>query len=392
MINIVNKEDCVGCNACVQRCPVSCINMHRDDQGFMYPKVDLDRCINCSLCERVCPVLVQGKDSEPLKVLAAVNTDQEIRCESSSGGVFYALAMATISSGGVVFGARFDKEWNVIHAYTETADGLRPMMGAKYVQSEIGNSFIDAENFLKAGRKVLFSGTPCQVAGLKLFLRKDYDSLLTVEVVCHGVPSPLVWSDYLKAVRHDRCIDGISAISFRDKRYGWERYSLKIISSDKPSGQFSQNLTKNPYMRGFIKNLYLRPSCYRCPSKAGKSHADITLGDFWHIRNIHPGQYHFNGVSLILSHSDKGYRLLDSSEIKAFDSDYSAALKANPAIVHSSKKSPYYDLFWGSFKNEGISCLKPIIKLLSDSPVSAVKATFTNRIKKLLSKSGLIKL
>lgn len=393
MINIVNKEDCVGCNACVQRCPVSCISMHRDDQGFMYPKVNLDRCINCSLCEKVCPVLEQGEEREPLKVFAAVNPNQGIRSKSSSGGVFRAIAESVINQGGVVFGARFDSEWNVIHAYTETIEGLAPMMGAKYVQSEIGSSFIDAESFLKAGRKVLFSGTPCQIAGLKLFLRKEYESLITVEVVCHGVPSPLVWKSYLESVRKNKGFGDISAISFRDKRYGWERYSLNIVSSDKgtQSKQFNQNLTKNPYLRGFVKNLYLRPSCYFCPAKSGKSRADITLGDFWHIRHIHPELYHFNGVSLVLDYTDNGRRVLDSADIITFESDYTSALKANPAIVHNSKKGADYKLFWESFKKDGISCLQSIIKRLSDPTLSMAKATLTNRAKILLSGLGFIK-
>ncbi len=197
MIEIKEKYNCCGCSACVQICPKQCISLSADNEGFLYPQVDTAVCINCGLCEKVCPVINQNEPRMPLEVYAAKNTDEEIRLKSSSGGIFTLLAEHIISEGGVVFGARFNENWEVVHDYTETVEGLESFRGSKYVQSIIGENFKKAKFFLDEGRNVLFSGTPCQVAGLKKFLRKEYENLLTVEVVCHGVPSPMVWHDYL---------------------------------------------------------------------------------------------------------------------------------------------------------------------------------------------------
>lgn len=170
MIEIVEKSDCVGCEACVQRCPKQCIVMKEDAEGFLYPQIDIEKCIDCGLCERVCPVINQGEPRKPLVAYAAKNQDESVRLSSSSGGVFTALAEYVIAQGGVVFGARFDESWNVVHDYVETIEGLSAFRGAKYVQSRIGQSFLRAETFLKQGRMVLFSGLPCQITGLKKIL------------------------------------------------------------------------------------------------------------------------------------------------------------------------------------------------------------------------------
>lgn len=245
MINIIDKKNCCGCNACVQHCPKSCITMQEDEEGFLYPIVDQEVCIDCGLCEKVCPVLNQGEERKPLQVYAANNTNEEIRMQSSSGGVFTLLAETIIQEGGVVFGARFNDDWEVIHDYTETQEGLATFRGSKYVQSRIGDSYCQAEQFLKKGRKVLFSGTPCQIAGLNLFLRKEYNNLLTVDFICHGVPSPGVWKSYLEelialqgnrknsVLSHSKpiilnSIRDISRIEFRNKRLGWKKYSFAL--------------------------------------------------------------------------------------------------------------------------------------------------------------------
>lgn len=197
MINILNKQDCCGCSACVQRCPKQCISLHEDEEGFLYPKVNLDTCIDCGLCEKVCPVLHQAEERVPLEVFAAKNPNEQIRMESSSGGVFTQLAEQTIEAGGVVFGVKWNEHFEAVHAYTETKEGLSAFRGSKYVQSRVGATFKQAEQFLKQGRQVLFSGTPCQIAALKLFLRKDYENLLAVDFICHGTPSPGVFRWYL---------------------------------------------------------------------------------------------------------------------------------------------------------------------------------------------------
>ena len=198
MIKIQNKQDCCGCSACVQRCPKHCISMKEDEEGFLYPVVVETLCIDCGLCEKVCPIINRPEKLPVMKVLAVKNRNEEERMASSSGGVFIALAKKVIEQNGVVFGAVFDVNWEVKHTYSETLDGVKPMMGSKYVQSRIGESFSQAEGFLKEGRKVLFTGSPCQITALHNYLHKGYPNLLAVDFLCHGVPSPGVWRKYLE--------------------------------------------------------------------------------------------------------------------------------------------------------------------------------------------------
>lgn len=204
MLQITDKSKCCGCNACVQRCPKQCIVMYKDREGFLYPVIDTAVCIDCGLCEKVCPVLNQNNARKPLQVFAAKNKNEIQRLYSSSGGIFILLAEQTIQNGGVVFGARFDQNWEVEHCYAETIEELQPLMRSKYVQSRIANTYKEVEAFLRHGRRVLFVGTSCQIAGLHKFLRKDYDNLLTVDFICHGVPSPGVWYKYLEEIIRDK--------------------------------------------------------------------------------------------------------------------------------------------------------------------------------------------
>lgn len=325
MVDIKEKNECCGCNACVQRCPKSCITMREDNEGFLYPEVDREVCIDCGLCEKVCPVIHQGDKRKPLAVYAVKHKDDKIRLSSSSGGAFTALAESVIDEDGVVFGAKFDEDWSVFHDYTDTKEGLAAFRGSKYVQSRVGDSFKKAEYFLKAGRKVLFSGTPCQIAGLKRFLRKEYDNLLTVDFICHGVPSPGVWREYLKEETARQCGGKnsvlshpnikerdarIESISFRDKRLGWKKYSFALTLSV-PNGHGAKNtvllsepLNKNIFLRGFLTNLYLRPSCHACPAKSFKSGSDITISDFWGGQSIIPEWNDDKGISVMFLHKE----------------------------------------------------------------------------------------
>lgn len=377
MIDLVNKQDCVGCDACAQRCPVSCISMQPDLEGFRYPHVDTEKCINCGLCEQVCPVIHQADARKPLNVFAAKNIDDEIRKASSSGGIFTALAQQVIAEGGVVFGAKFDDNWEVVHSSTGTTEGLKAFQGSKYVQSKIGRSYLEAEQFLKAGRKVLFSGTPCQLAGLSRFLRKDYgDLLLTVDVACHGVPSSRVWKAYLsyqlsligKGNRSESpAYRSISKINFRDIRHGWYDYGFSITGKrnigtvDVPHELFFERRVHNLFMRGFLSNLYLRPSCYTCPAKCGKSHSDLTIADYWGIDKIHPSFYDRNGVSLVLANTENGIKALNRCKPVMIESDYNQAASINTALTSSPPRPAQADLFWKAFTDEGIKCLAPIL-------------------------------
>lgn len=335
MIRIEDKSQCCGCSACVQRCPKQCISMEEDNEGFLYPKVNAGQCINCGLCEKVCPVINQNEPRVPLRVYAAKNMDENIRNSSSSGGMFTLLAEQIVKEGGVVFGACWDEEWNVRHCYAECAEDLAKFRSSKYLQSRIGDSYRQAEKFLKAGCKVMFTGTPCQIAGLRHFLRKEYDNLLAVDVVCHSVPSPGVWQQYLseklQSLKWEK--PNIQRISFRDKRTGWKRYSFVIENKD--GSVYSELGGKNAFMRGFLADLYIRPSCHACPAKELKSGSDLTLGDFWGIDTLMPEIDDDKGISAILVNTRKGGEVLYSIGIELHELSYDELIKRNQAVVRS---------------------------------------------------------
>ena len=350
MIDIKDKKDCCGCSACVQVCPKQCISMNEDEEGFLYPKVKTDLCINCHLCEKVCPVINQDGTREPLAVYAAKNTDDSIRLNSSSGGIFTLLSEYIINNGGVVFGAKFNKNWEVVHDYTETKEGIAPFKSSKYVQSRIGSTFKEAEKFLKQGRQVLFSGTPCQIAGLKKYLRKDYDNLLSVEVVCHGVPSPEVWQYYLNGLCKEKHIDkdSIKHISFRNKVTGWKDYTFSIEANK----NFSHYSRENSFMRGFLSDLYLRPSCHDCPAKHLKSGSDILLCDYWGIQNIMPEFDDDKGVSGILVNTEKGRDFINKLTIELRESNFKDIATYNPSMLKSVKVPEKRSYFFNNYQSD----------------------------------------
>lgn len=378
MIEIKDNKDCCGCNSCVQKCPQSCIRMQEDKEGFLYPLIDYIACVDCGICEKVCPIIHQKEEREPLFVYAAKNKDEIIRSESSSGGVFTLLAEQVISEGGVVFGAKFNTNWEVIHAFTETIEGLAAFRGSKYVQSYIGETYVQVETFLKTKRKVLFSGTPCQVAGLKAFLRKEYEDLLTIDFICHGIPSPMVWRKYLEEllVRQnigkkviscssdiEYLIRNISQIEFRNKKFGWKKYSFSITFSvpvkDEVSLKklFSESLKKNIFLRGFLANLYLRPVCYSCPVRGLKSGSDLTIADFWTVDRWHPEIKNDNkGLSLLLVNNSKGnsYLQLICDNMNLWVSDYRIAKIVNPSIIRNASIDKKRYIFFDRIDKYGV--------------------------------------
>lgn len=327
MIKIQDKSQCCGCEACRNICPKQCILMQEDKEGFLYPEVNLADCIDCGLCEIACPVLHPAKERIPVAVCAAKHYDDNIRLASSSGGVFTFIAEQVIDEGGVVFGARFNDQWEVIHDYVETKEKLSCFRGSKYVQSRIGDTYKQVLHFLQSGRKVLFTGTSCQIVGLKLFLRKEYDNLLTVDVICHGVPSPKVWKKYLTEITSTKCSQ-VTNISFRDKQKGWHNYFLSVKSSGKELSNIPAY--SGVYSHLFLADLMLRPSCYSCPAKSGKSCSDITLGDFWGIENIFPELDDDKGCSVTLLYNPKAKSLIDGMNLCHVV--YNQAKKGNPCL------------------------------------------------------------
>lgn len=301
MITISDKTLCCGCTACVTACPAQCIVMRRDREGFDYPVINSpDLCLGCGKCEKVCPVLSPMEKAEPSEVFAA-------RCQafidgSSSGGVFPALAEAVLADGGVVFGAVVNEDMTVGHAEAYDMAGVGKMCGSKYVQSDLYASYEDVRYWLQEGRKVLFTGTPCQVAGLHKYLGKAYDGLVTVDMLCHGAPSPGLWEKYVKALerRHGAKME---YVRFKDKSDSWRHYSFTTSFG-------SCQYVDDPYMALFVQDMTLRPSCYKCAMRDGRSGSDIMLSDLWSVQVSAPEMSDDRGVSGVYVYTEKGRQLM----------------------------------------------------------------------------------
>lgn len=344
-VHSVAPEDCCGCSTCFNICPVQAITMQEDREGFKYPKIDERSCINCGKCEKACPVLhaeTAGRTLHPA-FYAVWNRQDEARLSSSSGGVFRVLAEDVLADGGVVYGAAFDVHNRLRHVRAESADALVPLTGSKYVQSEIGTAFCQVRADLKNGRRVLFTGTPCQVAGLYAFLGGDDANLLTADVLCHGVPSPAVFERYLESLGvGEKC-----RIEFRNKDNGWKKYEVVV------GDRVHETFRANAYMKGFLSNLYLRPSCASCRFVGCRRPGDLTLGDFWGAGNFRKRYDDDKGTSLVLLNSPKARSIFQTLQDKfslAEQVPSDSAVPFNPSLVHASKPDARRAAFFDDFE------------------------------------------
>lgn len=338
MIDRIGKA-CTGCYACVNACPKSCIQMAEDKEGFWYPQIDSQQCIQCGRCERVCPILSEipnAKTEKDIHVYAVTHLNEGTRLNSSSGGAFSVLAETVLEQGGVVFGAAFDENYDVHHICVESAEDLARLRGSKYVQSRIGNAYQQAEELLKQGRLVYFSGTACQISGLLGYLGRDYENLYTQDLICHGVPSPMVWRKYLEYHKTLERSD-ITKIFFRDKTFGWHNWHVAI---DFENGtHYAQSQFQDKMIVSFLRGKCSRPCCYECHFKQKCRLADFTLADFWGIQNIEPELDDDRGVSSCYVNSEKGQKLFETakSRMKVRELDLDQAVEGNLAMVESEK-------------------------------------------------------
>lgn len=328
---MIERKFCTGCSACAEACPRGAIGMSCRPDGFYYPEIGKRLCVDCGLCERICPVSGGTNKDEILNnAYAAKHRDECVRAGSSSGGAFSAIAANVLRDGGVVFGAAFDPEFTVKHTCVDREEDLERLRGSKYVQSRIGDAFSKARTYLEEGRTVLFSGTPCQIAGLKSFLKKDYDGLLTVDFICHGVPSPAMWRSYLR-YREQEAGSEVRKVSFRDKAHGWQNYSMALEFADGTKSTIP--IREDLYLKGFLSNLFLRRSCYQCKFKGENYYSDLTMGDCWGADSIAPELNDNKGLSLVLSNTPKGEDAIARAgdHLELYSIDKKAALKSNPS-------------------------------------------------------------
>ena len=373
---------CTGCTACYNACPISAIEMKENKEGFLYPAVDYSKCIKCGKCILICPTINHklSNNDESVDVYVAYNTDDKIREKSSSGGVFTLIAENILNDGGIVYGAAFDDNWNVIHKRMDNITDLDLLRGSKYVQSNLCDAYSRCLNDLNNGRQVLFSGTPCQIAGLYAFLGEPYDNLFTVDIICHGVPSPLVWRKYL-AERFE--VSSIKSINFRCKTNGWSNYSVKIESENKLA--YEERHNEDIFMRGFLGDLYLRESCHNCRFKSVGRISDITLADAWGVEEFKPELYCKTGTSMVLIQNERGKKLLDdiSKYLEISNVPVSVVMKYNSAVNKSVPKHKNREIFFSKL-NDCESVCKIIDKLVDQRSLrKKISFAIRSRLKKL---------
>lgn len=369
---VVNSKKCTSCSACFNICPVNAIVMEKDEEGFLRPKINKNKCINCKLCDQVCPIIKKSSDAkqypEPI-IFAGWNKNESIRKDSSSGGVFTLFANYFLNKRGYVCGASFDKNNHLRHIIISDKKDLNKLRGSKYVQSEIGKIYQDIKKLLLGNNLVLFSGTPCQVAGLKSFLKKDFKNLLTIEVVCHGTPSPLVFEEYLKYVEKINK-NKIDKIEFRNKSEGWKNPNF-ILSNKEKNNIIKEILYKNTYGRGFLTNLFSMESCSNCAHAKIPRTADIALGDFWGVEKYNQKLDNNKGTSLIFINNDKGllfYKKLDSKKLffkKSIPLKFVA--NNNYPIIIPSEKHVNRASFFNEFKLMNQNIEELMLKNLDDN-------------------------
>ncbi len=354
-----NKNNCYGCASCVQICPSGAISFKEDNESFSYPEIDQSRCTDCGLCRKACPIYkdIKVPDQTYPKIYAVWNKDEEVRMTSTSGGVFSALSKQILNQGGVVFGAAFNENIKAVHTGVESHEHLRRLQGSKYTQSMIGDSYREVRALLKDGRKVLFSGTPCQISGLYSFLGKSYSGLWTCDCVCHGVPSPGVFESYKAHLQKINQAE-IQSLNFRNKSKGWKNYNISVLF--KNGRHMLADFKSDPYMRGFITNMYLRPSCHSCKYASVQRQSDITLADFWGVEKYKPQLDDDKGTSLILANSPRGAELLEAcrEELVIHEADLPAAVKENPSLTGPSGPNKLRSKFFSQLATSDFAALQ----------------------------------
>lgn len=332
MIEITDKSECCGCWACSNVCPTHCIEMQADDEGFHYPIVDKEKCIDCGLCEKVCPILKTKLGNEKPQSFVIQHKDADIRRHSTSGGFFTAISYWAIEKGGVVFGAAFDADMTLRHSYSETLEGCAKFRGSKYVQSLIGETYMQAKDFLNQGRWVVFSGTPCQIAGLHGFLRRKYEKLVTVDLVCHGTPSPRLLSRYLA---YHESVVGSRSVSYlsRDKHYGYD-YSTATIEFEDKDKTYHRGKDSDMMLRFYFANLCSRPSCYHCHFKTLERCSDFTIFDCWDAPSVSP-IFDRSGATNLFIHTPNGKNIFEAlkKNLKVAESEINSIIERDGVMI-----------------------------------------------------------
>lgn len=394
MIEIKDKSKCCGCTACASVCPMDCIEMKEDMEGFLYPSVDKGKCIDCGACERVCPIQNPTKEvlQDQMGYLVQ-HKDEAVRLDSTSGGAFTAIATTVLEKGGVVFGAAYDESFHVHHTYVEKVKDLAIFRNSKYVQSDLGNCFRQVREFLRNDRWVCFSGTPCQIEGLNKFLGKQYEKILLVDVVCRGVPSPLIWKKYLE---YQGVVDKKpDNIRFRDKYYGYKYSTMSILKDGKNVYHAGSQL--DPMLRAFFSDACDRPICYDCPFKKRYRVSDLTIWDCFSVYDFDRKIDDDKGTTRVLCHTKKGaavvhemgqyaaIRVVDPEKLVTGVKEMSESVQENPkraAFMKDAQRLTGKELFEKYYPTTVTIKLKTWIrKVLLITGIYGLAKKYLNRLR-----------
>ena len=352
------KKDCCGCSACMNSCPRDCIKMTPDKDGFLYPEVCEVLCVECNKCVKVCPVLNEDTPDNKPKAYLVKNRNKELRKTSTSGGFFAAAAKYVLSEGGVVFGVGFDDNFNVRHSYIENIKDIKKFNRSKYVQSEVGHNYRKVKEFLHDGRKVLFSGTPCQVEALLNYLGEDPDDLYTMDIICKGVPSPKFWKKYLSWHKKKSGKD-IREVRFREKTYGYGSTTMRVVYSD--GTEYDEPYDVDPMLQFYSKEMISRPSCYDCKSKGKHRRSSFTAGDYWYVSGAAPRMDDGIGVSQVLVNNEKAAAAFEEIkkylDVEPLDFDKDSAINGG-MMVTSAKPNPRREEMYADLDNMSMGALQ----------------------------------
>jgi coenzyme F420-reducing hydrogenase beta subunit len=396
-----NKEDCCGCGACVSICPQNAISMQEDENGFIYPFLSETLCIGCRLCKEVCAYQNQLSLNTPKEAYVAASKNDKNIVESASGGIFAEAATYIIKNDGIVFGVAFVKENSRLipqHIGVSRLEDLKLLQGSKYVQSDMRNSMNQAKKYLDNGRHVLFSGTPCQVAGLKGFLKKDYENLITMDIICHGVPSSQMFNDFLQLNYNKKNYDVVD-FKFRDKSSGWgEMARLDYFDRKNKLKHRLIPAHTSSYFHFFLKTQICRENCYSCKYACEKRTGDITIGDYWGIGQEHPELLsnsvysEMKGISCVMISTSRGevfFRSLNS-QIYADLSKFEKISKHNEQLREPSKKGKDYQEIFRLYPRYGYQAVekyykrKYFINIILHVIYNKIPLPMRKKIKKLL--------
>lgn len=389
-----NKKDCCGCTACMNICPVGAIEMQSDEEGFLYPRINEEKCIDCKLCEKICPKINRKfKNKTILNSYSVRSKDKKILNTSTSGGFFTPIAKYILKNKGYVYGAGYGKKLEVIHKEVRKEEELEELRGSKYVQSNLNNTFKHIREHLQIGNLVLFTGTPCQVEGLKNFLGKEYDNLYTIDLVCHGVPSPKLWGKYVE-YQEKRNNSKIKEAYFRNKTYGYHGGTMKLKFEN---GKTYYGSARTDYMlKAFFKEISSRPSCYECSWKGRNRASDYTIYDCWSYSKLTSKKDDNLGHTNLFVNTKKAKELLEkiSEEIEIQAVDENLAIEYDGIMVENSAvPNKYRNEFYKYLNDNGlektIQKYIPVTfkdKALENSKLILYKLGIYNSLKKIKNK------